>query len=76
MKYDSGILIKNGADVTARDNYPIRKASENGYLEIVELLIKYGADVKADNNYAIIKASENGYLEIVELLIQHGACLM
>ena len=37
------LLIKAGADVTAKDNDPICLAIENGHAEVVKLLIKAGA---------------------------------
>ena len=67
------LLIDNGADVTADNNYAIRNASREGHTEIVKLLIDAGADVTARDNYAIRYATYNGHLEIVKLLIDAGA---
>ena len=49
-----------GADVKAADNYAVRLASKNGYLEIVEYLVSLGADVKAVDNYEVQLVSKNG----------------
>ena len=67
------LLIKNGADVSARDNFALRSASYNGNLEVVRLLIDIGADVSALDNYALKWASYYGHLEVVKLLIENGA---
>ena len=34
------VLLKNGADVHARDDYAIRWALENGHIEVVKILLK------------------------------------
>ena len=57
-------------DVTAANNWALRWASRNGYLEVVKYLVEKGADVTADDNYAIRWASGNGYLEVVKYLKQ------
>jgi len=47
------LLIKNGADVNAKDHTgerPLHLAAQNGYWEILELLIKNGADAKLMND--------------------------
>ena len=54
------LLIDNGADITAEDNYPIIAASKYGDFLTVKLLIEYGADITAQNNSPIIRASEYG----------------
>jgi ankyrin repeat protein len=36
------LLLKHGADCTAQDNRPIRVASYNGNLEVVQLLLEHG----------------------------------
>ena len=73
------LLLKNGADVNARDDdgcTALIKASFRGHKEIVELLLKRGADVSMANkngNTALIFASSWGHEEIVELLLKNGA---
>ena len=37
------LLIENGADVSAKDNYALRWASRYGHLEVAKLLIENGA---------------------------------
>ncbi len=66
------LLLEYGANVNINDDYPLRYASENGYLEMVKLLLKYGANPNAYNNYAIDMAKENGYTEIYNLLLKHS----
>ena len=44
------VLLKHGADVTARDGTyctPLHLASSKGFPEIVQLLIDHGADLNA-----------------------------
>jgi ankyrin repeat protein len=56
---------------SARDNYAIKLASDNGHVEIVKLLLQYGrADPSAQNNLAIKLASQNGHVLVVKLLLQ------
>ena len=58
-------------DPSENDNWAIRIASQNGYVEIVRLLL---ADPRVDpfatNNWAIRYASENGHIEVVRLLLE------
>ncbi len=57
-------------DPSACNNYPIRMASQNGHIEVVELLLKDPrVDPGADNNYAIRIAHQNGHSKIVKLLL-------
>ena len=65
--------IKNGADITANDNYAVQLASMNGWTETVKLLIDYGADITVDDNYRSTMASCFGHTETVQLLIDYGA---
>lgn len=65
------ILI--GADVTAYDNYAIKFATQNEYVEVVKLLINAGADASANNNYPISVAFKNGHTKVVNILAEAGA---
>ena len=74
-------MIKNGADVNAREEgkekwSPLNCASSYGFKEIVELLITNGAHVnsgEATINTPLMCASSCGFKEIVELLIANKA---
>ena len=66
-------LCKNGANVTAVNNYAVRMAAENGHLAVVKYLHKNGANIAAYNNYAAVYAAENGHLEVVKYLYENGA---
>ena len=70
-------LIKNGADVNAKNNYnstPLTIACESGNVKMVKLLVKYGADVNnpmtEHGSWPLLAADSD---EIEEFLIEHGA---
>ena len=76
------LLIRNGADVTARDDThstPLHLASAKGCSETVDLLTNHGADVNAQNAKQAtplhLAASSRLALEgtIVRILLRHGA---
>jgi len=65
-----------------RDNYPIRHASRNGHVAVVERLLRerdtsgrLRVDPTACDNQAIQWASERGHVAVVELLKAHGCVL-
>ncbi len=64
-------LLKRGYDPTNEDNYPIRLASEQGYLNIVNLLLQDPrVDPSASDNYALQFASANGHLGVINRLLE------
>ena len=66
-------LVKNGADVNAKDDEALRFASRNGHLDVVNYLVEHGSNIHAADNYALRYAAENGYLDVVKYLVDHGA---
>lgn len=65
------LLLERGANPAAQDNFPIRWASHNGHVKIVEILLETGkTDPKAQNGYALKWAKLNGHLEVVALLTE------
>ncbi len=68
-------MIKNNVDITVKNNYAVRWASRNGYLDIVKLLLKHGVDCTTDYNLAIRVASKYGHIDVVKLLLKNGAKL-
>ncbi|MCM2350784.1 MAG: ankyrin repeat domain-containing protein [Bacteriovoracaceae bacterium] len=70
------ILIKNGADVNARDakqDTPYLFAGAEGRNEILLMTLEHGADLKSTNRYggtALIPAAEKGHLETVKILLK------
>ena len=63
------IFDVNGIVPTVDNNYCVRWASRNGFIDIVKDIIENEhADVKACDNYCIKWSSANGHLEIVKCL--------
>jgi ankyrin repeat protein len=69
------LLIENGADVNAKNNYngwtPLIKAVWDGHIKIAKLLLEHGADVNAKNNAgetALAIATERGNKDIVKVI--------
>jgi hypothetical protein len=67
---DSYLTIE---DIRSRNNYELRLAYNNGYLEIVEFLMSRGLlnedDIRSEDNYDLRwDCYKNGHLEIVEFL--------
>jgi len=67
------MLIDEGADVHADNDYTLRRASLYGHLEVVKVLLENGADVHAENDEALQWASEYGRLEVVKVLLENDA---
>ncbi len=73
------LLIANGANVTAVDNYgegALSLAVYRGYFDLCRFLIDSGVDIdRQDNNgkTAIMKAVGHGFKNIYDLLIQNNA---
>jgi ankyrin repeat protein len=72
-------LIKDGADVNARnkyDNTPLIWATHNSKLEAIKLLIQNGANVNTQNrdgDTPLLWAACNNNLDTIKLLVQNGA---
>jgi len=67
------MLVKQGANIHAYDDYALCWASENGHLNVVKYLVKQGANIHAGDDYALRWASENGHLNVVKYLVKQGA---
>ena len=64
-------FLNRGVDPSVNDNFAIIKASEKGYLEIVELLLKdYRVDPTLHKKRAIRWASLHGHIEVVKCLLK------
>ncbi len=73
-------LIKNGADLNAKDKdskTALMIAAEYGHLEVVKALLNNGADVNAKaknfNKTPLMFAAEYGHVEVVKALLNNGA---
>ena len=65
---------KYGIDPAAGNNYAIRSAASEGYVDVVKYFIeevdtKYGIDPAAGNNEAICLAAARGHLDVVKYLM-------
>ena len=73
------ILINNGANINAKDEYgetPLMSACKMGRNEVADFLIKNGANVNEKSNLGnspLSLAKKQGHKEIAELLIANGA---
>lgn len=47
-------LVKNGADITAGNNYAVRNATRNGNLEVVKYLHEHGTDITEDDERKVM----------------------
>src|SRR5579883_1984067 len=65
--------LDNGANIHAKDDESLRRASLNGHLEIVQYLIQHGANIHVHSDAALRYASLNGHLEVVKYLLKHDA---
>jgi ankyrin repeat protein len=72
-------LIKEGADVNARNDYgstPMQEAAERGDAELIRLLLKAGASAESPNDEgqtALMTVARSGNVEAAKLLIKAGA---
>ena len=67
------MLIAEGADIHAGNDYALLWSAVNGHLEGVKYLVEQGADIHADDDYALRWSACNGHLEVVKYLVEQGA---
>ena len=56
----------------AQEDYVLRWAAENGYLDIVKYLVKHGADIHANSDYALRLAIDSEHLNVIKYLADQG----
>jgi hypothetical protein len=61
-------LLKAGANVHVYDDFALRWAARDGYVETVKILLKAGANVHACDDYALYLAEKYGNKETVKIL--------
>ena len=61
----------NKGNLTARRNYYLSVAAENGHLNIVKYLVEQGIDFQEED--ALVYAVRNGHLDIVKYLVEKGS---
>lgn len=69
----AGDLVRQGADIHANDDEPLRWASEGGHTEVVRQLLDLGADIHAKGDLALQAACRNGHGKSAALLLDRGA---
>ncbi|MHC4870208.1 MAG: ankyrin repeat domain-containing protein [Planctomycetota bacterium] len=75
----TGLLIKNSADVNARNSSgmtPLHTASITGNLEVIKILVQHGAIINCKDlkgNSPLFLAVWDGHMDVAEYLIRHGA---
>jgi ankyrin repeat protein len=62
------LLLEQGADIHAQDDYALRLSASKGNLDMVKYLIEQVADNKVDDNYALKYSAYHGNLEILKYL--------
>jgi hypothetical protein len=67
------IFLEQGADIHAEDDWALRRASEMGQRDVVQLLLDRGADIHYEDDWALQRASEGGHRDVVQLLLDRGA---
>jgi len=67
------VLLDEGADATAREDYALQWAAKHGDTAAVVALLDAGSDLHRDDDNALRVAAKNGSLETVELLLARGA---
>ena len=67
------ILVNYGADIHARNEYPLRVASKNNSFWLIKYLLENGANVRTHNDYPLRTISRYGFEEHVKVLLEHGA---
>ncbi len=67
------LLVQEGADIHAQDNYALNTSADRGYLPIVKYLVEEcGADIFRDNNIVMKWALGQGQLSVVKYLVEQG----
>lgn len=67
------LLIENGADIHAKNDYAFAIACEHNDLEMVKTLLHYGANIHANDDLGLLNAVSCNYYEMVHFLIESGA---
>jgi ankyrin repeat protein len=65
-------LIKEGANPTVNNSYPLQITAKQGNVEAVKVLLEAGADPSADDSLALQWAAEKGNIEIIKMLLEKG----
>ena len=63
------LLISQGADIHAKNDYALRLSAEKGYLEIVQYLVNNGANIHAQDDETLRFSAYYGHLDVVKYFL-------
>jgi ankyrin repeat protein len=63
------LLVEQGTDIHAQDDYALKWSASNGHLNVVKYLVEQGSNIYIKNYYPFSASISNGHLSIVNYFI-------